>query len=276
MVLLMSKNILVIVEGEKREKEFFQQMFNVFDLDYNIVCFKTNIYTLYLRMKKYSFECDIRDVLKEQVKDADDIKLLSEKFLYTYLVFDCDAHHGEEKDKGKNIPVEKRVRANLEKLREMAEYFTNETDPSIGKLYVNYPMVESYRDCDSFFDDSYANRIVMIEDLDIYKSIAGKRKLSSIHLSSYNKDSFISLCKMNIYKLSYIFDAGWKSLRYKEYLSFSQGDSILEKEKCLALNDNYFSVLNTSLFLVVDYFGNKDSYYDVTFGGDSEAKNAIV
>ena len=81
MVLLMSKNILVIVEGEKREKEFFQRMFNVFDLDYNIVCFKTNIYTLYLRMKKYSFECDIRDVLKEQVIDADDIKLLSEKFL---------------------------------------------------------------------------------------------------------------------------------------------------------------------------------------------------
>ncbi len=32
----------------------------------------------------------------------------------------------------------------------MTEYFVDETDPTIGKLYINYPMMESYRDCDEF------------------------------------------------------------------------------------------------------------------------------
>ncbi len=37
----------------------------------------------------------------------------------------------------------------------MVNYFVDETDPSIGKLYINYPMMESYRDCDTFFEEDY-------------------------------------------------------------------------------------------------------------------------
>lgn len=56
----------------------------------------------------------------------------------------------------------------------MAEYFVDETDPSVGKLYINYPMMESYRDCDDFFDENYKSTMVSLPAILSYKKDVGK------------------------------------------------------------------------------------------------------
>lgn len=45
----MSANILIVVEGQKTEPLFFKRIADVFHLDFDIYCLKTNIYTLYTK-----------------------------------------------------------------------------------------------------------------------------------------------------------------------------------------------------------------------------------
>ena len=260
----MSKNILVIVEGAKTEYNFFTSMFSSFGIDYHIVCFRTNIYTLYKKMKDYSFNCNIKDILKEQLGNSIDTKELLKNFLYTYLVFDCDAHHCDYQDK--NLSIDIKVNRNIKKLKEMVAYFTNETDPSIGKLYINYPMIESFRDSDSFFENEYSNRTVKLKDLGIYKQIVSNKKLANKHLNDYCKENFIDLCRMNIFKLRYINRNIWGWLPYNDYITMSEGKRILSIEHKKITTDSTMFVLNSSLFIIVDYFGNKNKFYENNFG----------
>ena len=42
----------------------------------------------------------------------------------------------------------------------MLDFFNDETDQ--GKLFINYPMMESYRDCDAFFDENIEKAITSV------------------------------------------------------------------------------------------------------------------
>jgi hypothetical protein len=192
-------NILVVVEGNKTEPIFLKQLNEVYDLDYTIFCLSTNIYTLYKRVKELDFECDIKQVLKEiHPKEAE---MLSNKFAYTYLVFDCDAHHPKKDDVR---DIQQIVLENLDKIEELVSYFNDETDPSRGRLYINYPMMESYKDADNFFENDFQERVVAISDLSNYKAIVSKRKLSNKRVDCITKEDFSRLTKMNLYKLNKI------------------------------------------------------------------------
>ena len=108
---------------------------------------------------------------------------LNGKFAYRYLVFDSELQHGEG---GVSLPREKQIEKNCNKLKNMLEFFNNESDQ--GKLYVNYPMMESYRDCDAFFDEGYKDRTVALDLLSKYKEQVGKRKLSKVHTDKIDKE----------------------------------------------------------------------------------------
>lgn len=253
----MESNVLIIVEGLKTEPNFFNSLAKVFGLNFEIYCLETNIYSLYKKMKEIDFNGDIKDILSEIHPEKKE--MLSKKFAYTYLVFDCDAHHA-----GENEPrtQEEIVFANLDKLSEMANYFIDETDPSIGKLYINYPMMESYRDCDNYFENEYASAIISILKLSSYKNHVAKKKLCSRHIDKYTKEQFSLLILQNLYKLNLICGHKWKKPNYKEYLEFSNSANILSKERTLAIKDNVLSVINTSLFMITDYFGNRNGFYE--------------
>ena len=61
----MESNILIIVEGARTEPAFFNRLLGVFDQNFEIYCFGTNIYTLYKRMKEIEFNGDLKSVLIE-------------------------------------------------------------------------------------------------------------------------------------------------------------------------------------------------------------------
>ena len=253
----MESNILIIVEGAKTEPAFFNRLLGVFDQNFEIYCFGTNIYTLYKRMKEIEFNGDLKSVLIEL--HPEQRELLSKKFAYTYLVFDCDVHHPKKEDLR---CIEEIIADNFSKLREMAEYFVDETDPSVGKLYINYPMMESYRDCDDFFDENYKSTMVSLPAILSYKKDVGKRKLSRVRVDSYTEKQFSLLVLQNIYKLNVILTDTWSKLSYEEYLTQSSAKRILLAEQDIAKRSKMLSVINTSIFILSDYFGNRDGFYD--------------
>lgn len=250
-------NILIVVEGNKTEPRFFQRMAEIFGLQCEIYCFSTNIYTLYRRMKEYDFDVDIKDVLKEEHKDR--ASLLDKRFAYTYLVFDCDLHHPKKLETREEKKV---IFENFAVLREMAEYFTNETDPTIGKLYINYPMMESYRDADDFFEEEFRNRMVLLSELKTYKQKVAQRKLCRIHLDHYGRREFELLVLQNLYKWYHICHGIWKKPDCQTYQEEKQALLLLEKQQQITSDRDCLSVINTSLFLILDYYGNRDGFYD--------------
>lgn len=253
----MENNILIIVEGAKTESAFFKKLLGVFNQKFEIYCFGTNIYALYKKMKDIGFNGDLKAVLIEL--HPDQRELLSKRFAYTYLVFDCDVHHPKKDD---SRCIEKIIADNFSKLIEMADYFVDETDPSVGKLYINYPMMESYRDCDIFFDKNYKSSMVAFHNIISYKSDVGKRRLSSIHVDSYTEKQFSLLVLQNIYKLNLILAGKWDKPNYEEYLKQSNTKRILLAEQDIAKKLEALSVINTSLFIISDFFGNRDGFYD--------------
>lgn len=159
------KNILLIVEGERREKEFFNQVSKTFGLKFTIYTYKTNIYSLYSRLKNYDFNADIIGVLRELNSKQPNEVFLDKRFAYVYLIFDFVIQHNSQP----GLFDYSNLKKNINQLKDMANYFNNETDPTIGKLYINFPMFESYRDVDSFDDFTFKNRTCKLSELKSYK-----------------------------------------------------------------------------------------------------------
>ena len=92
-----------------------------------------------------------------------------------------------------------------------------------------------------------------------FKEIVGKKKLSNIRVDKYNKDNAENLIIQNIFKMNSICKLKWEMPDYNDYID--ETNNVLNAEKRMVLNTKQISVLNTSLFLVVDYFGDKDGFY---------------
>ena len=257
----MSSKILVVAEGERAERNFFDSMRAAFKLDHTFCCLRGNIYLLYAKMKEHDFNADVKSVLVELHPEYRE--LLDERFAYTYLIFDMDPHHtGRHDDRA----IDTVVRENCARLREMAEYFIDETDPSIGKLYVNYPMMESFRTCNSTFDEKYRDEYVELEDIASFKRHAGTKKLASKHLKDYAQEDFEQLAKQNVYKLNWLGTQTWDGMPYGQYMTASRQERILAWQEELIGRSRCVCVLNTSLFLILDYYGNRDGFYDSVMG----------
>lgn len=259
-------NILVVVEGEKREKPFLERLVQLYGIHAKLYVFGTNIYNLYLEMKNTGFNGDLRVVLAgmECMQGQDLDALRQTNFAYTYLIFDCDAQHTMDGKKAGSI--DGTMRENFERLKKMVNYFTNETDPTVGKLYVNYPMMESYRHCDDFFDKNYRNARVCIDDIGRYKEITGSMKLANRHVNRFEKENFTDLLRMNICKLNAMLGSGWESPPYETYSKLSEQGNIARYQKDLVAETRCMDVLNTTLFLLTDYYGNRDGFYDAVAG----------
>lgn len=251
------KKILVIVEGEKTEQQFFKSLESAFSFNFTICCFRANIFTLYSKLEELDFNADIKQVLIEMHPEYKET--LSDKFAYTYLIFDFDAHHPKREDVRS---LEEIISSNMEKVKSMAAFFTDETDSTIGRLYINYPMMESFRDCDAPFDANYQDEFVSLPNLKDFKNHAGTKQMATKRIDSYNSFDFKLLTKMNVYKLSLIALHYWGDMTYNQYLENSNATTILEKQAAIIAQNKQVAVLNTSLFLLIDYFGNQKGFYN--------------
>lgn len=133
-------------------------------------------------------------------------------------------------------------------------------------------MMESYRDCDDFFDKSYESTAININDIVKYKSLVHKKKLAGYNINKYTTSNFESLILQNLYKLNKISSNKWAKPSYDQYLKMVDSINILNKEKEFVEKYNLIQVLNTALLLVTDYYGNRNYFYDKLDENDLNSK----
>ena len=142
---------LLIVEGKHEKNELFWLIFKCFpELNINmedVWIYGTNIYKLYEDIvKEYGNnwakdESDIDLPLVISKKENPDTVCYRNDFTNIILVFDYERHDPTFSE---------------EKIIEMQHFFEDSTD--MGKLYLNYPMIESYLHLKSIPDEEYIHR----------------------------------------------------------------------------------------------------------------------
>lgn len=246
--------ILFICEGEETERKFCNLIIDRYFIDNKkpkeYVAFGANIYSLYDEMSK-DRDLDIIELIREKAKLKKDMatyeKLTMGGFDEVYLIFDYDFHA---------------PRYSFEKILEMAEFFDNETEN--GKLYINYPMMESFKHFKSIPDEDFNNYKISKEECLKYKKIVGD--VSCIkHFNDITLPILGIMIKQVLDKYGFI--SKKKLNNYETYLNeFSQSNLLHLQNKSLSKDGKIF-VLNTSILWGLDYFGKDkfDEYNKIEF-----------
>lgn len=228
--------ILMLVEGEKMDVKLMTHLLEVYGLNdgYEIVSYNTNIYTLYNQMfaDHDPAAYDLVQVLKARETNANKKAVFDQAFSDILLVFDLDAHAPD---------------FSPEKIREMVDYFQESSD--MGKLYLNYPMAESFYHMQSIPDPDYSSYTASITEGRKYKErvtcITGDQR----KFARTKEECNIVICQ-NIEKSNQITAAEENSVLPANQIEILdvQLDSLLSTQ-------NVF-VLSTCPFYIVDYNPN--------------------
>lgn len=227
--------ILVIVEGAKTDFNLLKRLLSVYGISetHQIVSYNTNIYTLYSQLPDSYDEyddIDLLQLLKEREKDESKRALLNERYSDILLVFDLDPQAPDFAP---------------EKVIKMTKYFTESTN--MGKLYLNYPMVESFYHMSDIPDKKYNEYIVTLDDL---KNKKYKQMVHNICRDgdytkfASNKEECDIVIKQNLEKSKLLTNTN-------EHLPNSI--DILNKQLDLLINKKIISVLCTCIFYIAEY-----------------------
>lgn len=252
--------ILFVFEGEKREPDLFRTLQRLFFPRDNesIVCsFGNNIYELYQELENYGEDGDIVAIMKERLVNKQDNPLAaidrSSVFSEIYLFFDYDFHH-------KHLTLEE---INCQ-VAEMLTMFNDETDR--GKLYINYPMIESIRYTKELPDASYQTYVVTREECNGFKALcdgfSAYPSLDFILLKDDKptKEKYLSvrdnwryLQEQNVKKANYIC---CETLAYPLTKAVISQDAIFQNQLTKFVNTeaHVVSILNAFPLFLYEYF----------------------
>ncbi len=147
-----TSRILILVEGAKTDFRLMEHLLHIYGIDNNheIVPYNTNIYVLYQEMfaEGDPSSIDLLQMLKEREKDPAKKKIFDVRYSDIILIFDFEPQDPQFSG---------------DKILDMMQYFTESSD--MGKLYLNYPMVEAFYHMKSIPDKGYNDYIVSLEEL---------------------------------------------------------------------------------------------------------------
>lgn len=233
----MAKNILCIVEGGSYEPKFVESVFDkVLGQPVEIYSYETNIHVLLSTIRRLypEFEDDDIDIAGILAEIYGGSEILKRKYTDIFMIFDFDPQDDE---------------ADYAFLHKMLDYFCDSTDH--GKLFINYPMMESLKHVSSLQDGEYIERKFPFADLKNYCRTVGTF-LRFQDLRRYDRRIHLGLLKLNLIKCNNML-SGMPVLPSSGDYSAWKGSSILKAElECIA-DEARILVLNTSLFIMVDY-----------------------
>lgn len=157
--------ILFVFEGDEREPRLYRTLERLYfpKQNENIICsFGNNIYDLYNELQEYDGDGDIVALMRERLAGRGDATLdgiRNSDISEIYLFFDYDFQNSQLTLDEINRRVE-----------EMLTLFDDETNN--GKLYINYPMIESIRYTKELPDDAYASYTIGREACKDFKRLA--------------------------------------------------------------------------------------------------------
>ena len=141
---------LLLVEGNHEKEKLFFSLHKAFKelpiVMEDVWIYRTNIYVLIEHIKdEYGSDwsdIDLPFIISKRIEKSEALSY-KDDFTDIYLIFDY-----ERQDPNFSV-------IDIEKMQEV---FSDSTD--MGKLYINYPMVESYMDYNSIPDDDFENRLI--------------------------------------------------------------------------------------------------------------------
>lgn len=232
------RRILYICEGLTDEPGFLHcLMGKCFPfISYDIYSYRTTIHTLarHLRNEYPDFDngdYDIRLILRELETDPSKRESLSASYSDIILAFDFEPHHDNP---------------DFDTVRRMLNYFSDSTD--MGKLYLNYPMMQSYKHLKNLPDPEYIDRDASPYH---YKELVGYES-SITDLLAYEYSTFISIAAHNVCKAWRIVHDEYHSINADEYDSIDW-TLVFDKELEKYWKTDKVYVLNTLCLFVVDY-----------------------
>lgn len=264
--------ILFIFEG-KDDKTYFESIKRLFfpeKLDTFVCTYNSNIYSLYTKLKthdalKEMLEVDTVSVLKEILLEKGDETLKGireDEVSEIYLFFDYDFQENT-----------RTLEENNSRLSELLDYFTDETRK--GKLYINYPMVESLRYTKELPDSNYWQYTVtrqkcqedsfkhQVHEFSFYKSNLEYLVLSikpaddetKIQMKAdIAKTNWLRLVTMNTSKANYICNDKNElpeEVNSQKEIYDNQLTKYVDTEECKV------AILNAFPIFLFDYFGKK-------------------
>lgn len=174
---------LILVEGKHEKTVFFKLLTRCFpeiNIRYeNIHVYNTNIYDLYDAIVReynnpawYEDEDEINLPLLVSKRENLFPRLNKRNFSNIFLIFDYDCQDG---------------RFSQEKIERMQKYFCSAIDD--GMLFINYPMVEAYKDMPVIPDPNfYLKKYHEISGLgSVYKNMVHQDSEFERYISLYNK-----------------------------------------------------------------------------------------
>ena len=215
--------ILFVFEGKKSEPKLFEALKKLFfpQRAEQFVCtYNSNIYSLYSHLVQLDVFKDeniessgrtlsILNTILQKKGDNTLANILEAEISEIFLFFDYDFHESR-------LSLEE----NNKHLSEMLEYFNDET--ANGKLYINYPMIESIKYHKELPDADFLNYIIPRNNCKQFKNIAHEfsyyKSLEYI-LVSHNPNESLEkqkqrlviamenwkhLIDMNVFKANYI------------------------------------------------------------------------
>ena len=264
--------ILFVFEG-KADKTYFEAIKRLFfpSKSETFLCtYNSNIYSLYTKLKSHDalkemLEVDTVSVLKEILLEKGDETLKDireDEVSEIYLFFDYDFQENS-----------RTLEENNSRLSELLGYFTDETGR--GKLYINYPMVESLRYTKELPDNNYWQYTVtrqrcqeenfkhQVHEFSFYKSnleylvltIKPADDDAKIQQKADTaKTNWLHLVTMNTSKANYICNDKNElpdEVNNQQDIFDSQLSKYVNTEECKV------AILNAFPLFLFDYFGRK-------------------
>ncbi|MBE5850026.1 MAG: hypothetical protein E7298_07705 [Lachnospiraceae bacterium] len=244
-----NSSVLFIVEGPNDEVRFLEQLYNVFfrDQHYEVYTYCTTIHTLsQVLFNDYpdfeEDEIDIQLLLKSLEKDEAKISILSKRYRDVFLIFDFDPHHDNP---------------HFDTVCRMLRFFDDSTNH--GRMYINYPMMQSYKHLRKMPDDSFSERITYISEASKYKATVAKESDYS-DVSKYTYAVFVSIAVHQLRKINRILEGEYQTPSKEIFLTWNWIDLYNEQMSRME-QDGFVYVVNTCISLLVEY--NPSRFFDV-------------
>lgn len=233
--------ILVLVEGAKTDVRLMDHLLTVYGINqsHQIVSYNTNIYVLYNQMFRDTQpeDVDLLQLLKEHETDPERKKLFDEHYSDILLIFDLD-------------PQDPQFSA--DKIIRMMDYFVESSD--MGKLYLNYPMVESFYHMKSIPDEAFTSYVATMNELKArrYKSrVMMENRNHDYNKFAIDRSECNTVIRQNIDKAWMIAEANRLADGIEQLLP--EATKILKAQLEKIKTEEALSVLCTCAFYIPDY-----------------------
>lgn len=244
--------ILFVFEGGAAEPKIFESLNKLYfsQEEVKIVCCRHDLPTLYSHLVKNEYDLFRSLPFKENGIVIPEDKRLDTLFSQIFLFFDYDFQHHGGLDYVNKI------------LNKMLDFFNDETEN--GKLYINYPMVESLKYTKQMPDNNFYNYIATRDDCTNhrFKNMAETFAYSKakaycfIDLNRTNETEVVTnwelLKDQNVKKANYIVNNIIDFPSNKDAISQEQ---IFDAQKTKFVNPSAsVSILNSFPIFLYDYF----------------------